>query len=307
MQGWVRHLSPADPTVSVPFAAGLNGPVALATDIDGSLLILCRNAWVRDGTPAANTGTLHRVWFPERSNRPAPRLLAQPADATVLAGAPAAFAVEARTDDVSDAGHLHHAGDGPEGAGLTYRWTVDGGPAAERRRAAVHAGRPGRRGAGAVRGGRRRGDGVEPGGAGDGRCPPGRRREGTSRFADGTPRRRAVPADGAGLEAACRGAGGRRRCRRTPRTIRPWARSGWRRGRTGWRSSAAGPSRPTAGPGSRAFPAFPSFLRFPPGLLKPAPRWPRRSSCRSGWRTCRRGCRSWGCSRTWRRWSRRPA
>ena len=116
MQGWVRHLSPADPTVSVPFAAGLNGPVALATDADGSLLVLCRNAWVRDGTPAANTGTLHRVWYPARSGRPAPKLVLQPREETVLAGRPATFVVAAEPR---------------RGQTLEYRWTVDGEPAGE--------------------------------------------------------------------------------------------------------------------------------------------------------------------------------
>ena len=111
MQGWVKHLDPADPTVAVPFAAGLNGPVALATEPDGSLLVLCRNAWVRDGEFVNDTGTLHRVWFPGLSPRPAPRLLAQPTDATVPEGTPARFAVAAAPADSEN---------------LTYRWTVDG-------------------------------------------------------------------------------------------------------------------------------------------------------------------------------------
>ena len=116
MQGWVRHLAPDDPTVAVPFAAGLNGPVALATDIDGSLLILCRNAWVRDGNPAANTGTLHRVWDPVRSGRPAPKLVLQPRDETALAGRPATFSVAAEPR---------------RGETLEYAWTVDGDPVPE--------------------------------------------------------------------------------------------------------------------------------------------------------------------------------
>jgi uncharacterized repeat protein (TIGR03806 family) len=49
------------------FAAGLAGPVDLRVAPDGSLYVLCRNAWVKDDKFQANTGSLVRIYFDGRS------------------------------------------------------------------------------------------------------------------------------------------------------------------------------------------------------------------------------------------------
>lgn len=64
VQGWIKTLDPTSTEPPIPaevFATGLARPVDLAFAADGSLYVLLRNAWVRDGQFQPGTGSLHRI------------------------------------------------------------------------------------------------------------------------------------------------------------------------------------------------------------------------------------------------------
>ena len=61
MGGWIRVLDPAKPETSEPFAKRIPGPVDLACTTDGALLVLARNAWVRDDKMKRRSGMLLRI------------------------------------------------------------------------------------------------------------------------------------------------------------------------------------------------------------------------------------------------------
>ena len=61
MGGWLRVLDPAKPETSEPFAKRIPGPVDLAGTPDGALLVLARNAWVRDDKLKRHSGMLLRI------------------------------------------------------------------------------------------------------------------------------------------------------------------------------------------------------------------------------------------------------
>ena len=61
MGGWIRYLDPANPEKSEPFAKRIPGPVDLACTSDGALLVLARNAWVRDDKMKRESGMLLRI------------------------------------------------------------------------------------------------------------------------------------------------------------------------------------------------------------------------------------------------------
>ncbi len=61
MGGWIRVLDPAKPETSEPFAKRIPGPVDLAGTPDGALLVLARNAWVRDDKMKRESGMLLRI------------------------------------------------------------------------------------------------------------------------------------------------------------------------------------------------------------------------------------------------------
>jgi putative heme-binding domain-containing protein len=64
VQGWIKTLDPNSPERPVPaevFATGLARPVDLAFAPDGSLLVLLRDAWVRDDHFKPGTGSLERI------------------------------------------------------------------------------------------------------------------------------------------------------------------------------------------------------------------------------------------------------
>ena len=61
MGGWIRVLDPAKPETSEPFAKKIPGPVDLASTPDGALLVLARNAWVRDDKMKRESGLLLRI------------------------------------------------------------------------------------------------------------------------------------------------------------------------------------------------------------------------------------------------------
>ena len=61
MGGWLRVLDPAKPETSEPFAKRIPGPVDLASAPDGTLLVLVRNAWVRDDKMKRESGMLLRI------------------------------------------------------------------------------------------------------------------------------------------------------------------------------------------------------------------------------------------------------
>jgi uncharacterized repeat protein (TIGR03806 family) len=112
MDGWVRTLGPDRPDAGAElFARGLRGPVALALAPDGSLYVLERNAWVKDGSFRTGTGLLRRILYAPRAGEDVPRLKTQPAGAVVAPGQKVVLRVEAR-------------GAGP----LSYQWQADGKP-----------------------------------------------------------------------------------------------------------------------------------------------------------------------------------
>jgi glucose/arabinose dehydrogenase len=59
--GWIRVLDPAKPETSEPFAKRIPGPVDLACEPGGGLLVLARNAAVRDDKMKRESGTLFRI------------------------------------------------------------------------------------------------------------------------------------------------------------------------------------------------------------------------------------------------------
>lgn len=64
VQGWIKTLdadAPQRPLPAEVFATGLARPVDLAFAADGSLYVLLRNAWVKDGQFRPGTGSLHRI------------------------------------------------------------------------------------------------------------------------------------------------------------------------------------------------------------------------------------------------------
>lgn len=66
VRGWIRVLNPDDPArpaVASTFATGLPRPVDLTFAADGSLLVLLRDAWVRDDHFRASTGVLLRIRY----------------------------------------------------------------------------------------------------------------------------------------------------------------------------------------------------------------------------------------------------
>jgi len=65
VQGWIKSLDPRSPLRPIPaevFATGLARPVDLAFAPDGSLLVLLRDAWVKDDHFQPQTGSLERIW-----------------------------------------------------------------------------------------------------------------------------------------------------------------------------------------------------------------------------------------------------
>ena len=61
VQGWIKTVDPTSterPLVASQFAGGLTRPVDMAFAPDGSLLVLVRDAWVKDGQFRPNTGSL---------------------------------------------------------------------------------------------------------------------------------------------------------------------------------------------------------------------------------------------------------
>jgi putative heme-binding domain-containing protein len=67
VKGWVKALDPDHPERVETFAAGLTRPVDLKFDLDGSLYILLRDAWVKDKDFPTQTGSLDRVHYRSRS------------------------------------------------------------------------------------------------------------------------------------------------------------------------------------------------------------------------------------------------
>jgi putative heme-binding domain-containing protein len=63
VRGWVKTLNPDHPEQGESFAAGLTRPVDLKFAPDGSLYVLLRDAWVKDGNLSPRTGSLHRIHY----------------------------------------------------------------------------------------------------------------------------------------------------------------------------------------------------------------------------------------------------
>jgi putative heme-binding domain-containing protein len=61
VRGWIKALDPEDPKDFRNFATGLTRPVDLKFAPDGSLLILIRDAWVRDGNFKPGTGSVVKI------------------------------------------------------------------------------------------------------------------------------------------------------------------------------------------------------------------------------------------------------
>ncbi len=108
IDNWIRALDPGNPTQSEVFARGLRGPVDLRVAPDGSLYLLNRNVWVKDGKFRTDTGSLHRIAWAAREPS-LPRVTRQPKDAVVAAGEKVTLRVEA-------------GGSGPR----AYQWEKDG-------------------------------------------------------------------------------------------------------------------------------------------------------------------------------------
>jgi glucose/arabinose dehydrogenase len=75
---WIRTLDPDSPGKSSVFATGLVRPVDLRVAPDGSLVVLHRNAWVKDKKFAPNTGFVTRIRYAPGSARPSARAEAPP-------------------------------------------------------------------------------------------------------------------------------------------------------------------------------------------------------------------------------------
>jgi uncharacterized repeat protein (TIGR03806 family) len=109
IDNWVRVLDPDSPRHVEVFATGLRGPVDLGVASDGSLYLLERNAWVKDGKFRPNTGSLHRIRYTPRSGHPAPLITEHPSGALVAPGQRPTLRVRAK-------------GKAP----LAYQWQKDG-------------------------------------------------------------------------------------------------------------------------------------------------------------------------------------
>ena len=68
--GWLRLLDPAQPAESAPFAQRLPGPVDLAMEADGSLLVLVRRTNVHDANFKPQTGQLLRIRYAAKPAAP---------------------------------------------------------------------------------------------------------------------------------------------------------------------------------------------------------------------------------------------
>jgi glucose/arabinose dehydrogenase len=91
MKHWIRALDIDTPTNVIPFARGLNGPVALEFASDGSLLVLNRGALWRDPRKfVPNAGSLLRIRFADQSEGPkgTPELKSRPTQFTPALGLP---------------------------------------------------------------------------------------------------------------------------------------------------------------------------------------------------------------------------
>ncbi len=95
---WIHVLDPESPASVETFATRLTGPVDLQLGSDGSLYCLNRNAWVKDQGFRPNTGSLLRIFHVAGSKTPAPALLVQPSDVTVIEGDRAVFHMEAKAE-----------------------------------------------------------------------------------------------------------------------------------------------------------------------------------------------------------------
>jgi glucose/arabinose dehydrogenase len=63
-QGWIKTLDASSPERPIPaevFATGMARPVDLAFAPDGSLYVLLRDAWVKDGQFRTGSGSLQRI------------------------------------------------------------------------------------------------------------------------------------------------------------------------------------------------------------------------------------------------------
>jgi glucose/arabinose dehydrogenase len=63
VHGWIRTLDPEKPAEAKPFATGLRRPVDIRFAPDGSLYVLCRNAWVIDKEFKPGTGALIKIRY----------------------------------------------------------------------------------------------------------------------------------------------------------------------------------------------------------------------------------------------------
>jgi putative heme-binding domain-containing protein len=63
VKGWIKILDPDNPAHPETFATGLSRPVGLEFAPDGSLLVLMRDAWVKDKNFRPGTGSLHRIRY----------------------------------------------------------------------------------------------------------------------------------------------------------------------------------------------------------------------------------------------------
>jgi putative heme-binding domain-containing protein len=61
--GWIKTIDPEHPAVAMPFAVGLRRPVDLRFAADGSLYVLCRDAWVIDKWFRGGSGVLMRIRY----------------------------------------------------------------------------------------------------------------------------------------------------------------------------------------------------------------------------------------------------
>jgi putative heme-binding domain-containing protein len=69
VKGWIKTLDPDHPDDVRDFASGLARPVDLKFAPDGSLIVLVRDAWVRDGNFKPGTGSLVKI---RRDDHPTP-------------------------------------------------------------------------------------------------------------------------------------------------------------------------------------------------------------------------------------------
>jgi putative heme-binding domain-containing protein len=66
VKGWIKVLDPDHPEHVDTFATGLTRPVDLKFGPDGYLYVLLRDAWVKDPTFRAGTGSLHKIVYRQR-------------------------------------------------------------------------------------------------------------------------------------------------------------------------------------------------------------------------------------------------